>query len=408
MSAGLEAQLKPLAEWLGRYINAHRFLWLMSLVCFVIAWNRGIALLYGLLALMLSLILISWVMPWWSLRKLSMTRVQQGVASAGQNVSLNYHFATQKPAFFLRLTEHIPGNSDADTALSQHFLASVSANDNVTLSYPCQQRGVFDLPPAILHSSWPFGFVQRRIRITQSATRIIVAPRVFAIRNLPRPVSDNALPQGADSFLSRSAHSEFAGVRPYRDGDSMKHVHWGASARQQQLVVREFHSYDAPSWLVVVDGQAGQSIGEGADNTFEYAIQIAASLLLYAQKNQLQLKVVVGSQRPLLVDVNAGARDISEQLQALAWAVADGSQNYQQQIINALNDVQDSPLLLTVRRDSQTLSLPPLAGHIDVVYNDESFAQPLKKYHEGWTGQADGSLRLDLHRLSKLAQVFSA
>ena len=27
---------------------------------------------------------------------------------------------------------------------------------------------------------------------------------------------------------------------------------------------------------------------------------------------------------------------------------------------------------------------------------------------ESWTGQADGSLRLDLHRLSKLAQVFSA
>lgn len=407
-SSALQTRLRPLSSWLAKYVNAHRFLWLMSLLCFLIAWNRGIALLYGLLALMLSLIAISWLMPWWSLRRLSLSRQQLGQATAGRTLQLQYEFATPAPVFFLRICEQIPGNQQAPAESRCHFLARAAAGEAVTLSYPCEQRGVFLLPAPQLSCAWPFGFVERHVRVPVAGSHIVVAPKTFRIRQLPLPASGNPVLAGADSFLPRSAHSDFAGVRDYRAGDSLKTVHWAASARQQQLVVREYHSYDTPCWLVVVDGQQGNALGDGADNTFEYAIQIAASMLRYAQRQQLKLTLVVGGRRPLKLTLDAGAQNIAEALLALAYVQDDGSQSYQQLVTQTLAEAQEPPLLMTIRRASQPLTLPGTRAHLDVVYNDDSFRQPLQQYAEGWRQTADGVMRLDLHRLSKLHQVFSA
>lgn len=399
----LEARFRPLLNFFARYMNAHRFLWLMSLLCFLIAWNRGIALLYGLLALMLALILVSWVMPWWALRHLTLNRVQQGQAVAGQTLRLHYRFHCRKPVFFLRIREAL--ESDGGTV---HFLPGVSDGDEVTLSYVAPMRGIHFLPAPVISCAWPFGFVERHCYASTDEARLVVMPKTFRIRNLPLPVSNNPLPVGADSSLNRSAHSEFAGVRPHRDGDSLRHVHWAASARQQQLVVREFHSFDSPSWLVLVDGQQGAALGEGADSTFEFAVQIAASLLLYAQSQQLKLTLVVSGKKPLILHMEAGVQDVSDYLQALAWVKDDGDEDYQSLINRTLAARQDSPLVVTVRRDSKALTLPAGFGHIDVVYNDVSFSQPLARYDEGWHTPAPGVQQLKLHRLSKLHQVFAS
>lgn len=407
-SSELEAQLKPLADWLGRYVNAHRFLWLMSLVCFLIAWNRGIALLYGLLALMLSLILLSWIMPWWALRRVSVERRQQGMAVAGQQLRLRYQFRTRTPLFFIRIGEQIPGHDPQQSETAAHFLARVTADDDIVLACSCPRRGVFTLPAPQVSCAWPFGFVERRLPVPAEEVCIEVVPKSFRIRHLPSPATHNPLVMGADSYLNRSSHSEFAGVRPYREGDSLKHVHWSASARQQQLVVREFHSFDTPSWLVVVDGQAGSKLGEGADSTFEYALQIAASMLEYARHQQLKLTLVVGSRKPLALMQEAGARDSSDALTALAAVQDDGEQSYQQLLDNTLAAMPDSPVVMTIRHDRQRINLPRAAGHLDVVFAADSFGQPLKKYAEGWQPVAEGVLRLDLHRLSKLHQVFAS
>ncbi|WP_430460493.1 DUF58 domain-containing protein [Thalassolituus sp. LLYu03] len=401
----LEHQLRPLFNLVGRYLNAHRFLWLMSLVCFLVAWNRGMALLYGMVALMLALILVSWVMPWWALRGVRMERTQQGQAVAGQQVKLSYRFTLKHPLFFIRVQECIPDVLPADC---QRFLPSIAGSDDITLTYPVARRGVYNLPAPDITCAWPFGFVQRRTRLQSNDAQLVVMPKTFRIRQLPQLTSNNPLPLGDDSYLSRQAHSEFAGVRPFREGDSMKHVHWSASARQQQLVVREFHSFDTPSWLVLVDGQVGAAIGEGADSSFEYAIQIAASALLWAQSHDQAMTLVVGGRRPLTLKTGPGMHNGAEHVQALAWVQDDGHDDYQSLINRELAARQDVPMVMTIRRDSQSLTLPPGLGHLDIVFSDDSFRQPLGRYREGWQSLGPGCERLHLHRASKLHQVFAS
>ncbi|WP_420591634.1 DUF58 domain-containing protein [Bacterioplanoides sp.] len=415
-SSDLSQRLRPLMLWLETHVNPHRFLWLMSLLCFLIAWNRGIALLYGLVALMLALIIISWLGPWWNLRRLNPHRQQVGRASAGQTLTLRYRFANRKPAFFLSLLEQLPGDEQPQS----HFISQLPPDGELEVNYDCPQRGVFQLAPCQLSSGWPFGFLQRRIRLANDPCKVEIYPRCFAVQKLDQPISDHPLPQDSASVLSRNAHSEFAGVRPYRQGDSLKHVHWAASARQQQLVMREFHSYQTPSWLMIIDGQRGSAAGDGADSSFEYALQIGASLLQYAQQQQLHFKLVITSKEPVVLDNTSGHSDLDDQLSALARVCDDGDLDYDVAVAQALQQYGQQqyqqyglqhggqPSLITVRTNRQALSLDHIAGHIDIVYNENSLDIPMARYPEGWSQPAANTRRLELHRLSNLAQVWNS
>jgi len=58
----------------------------------------------------------------------------------------------------------------------------------------------------------------------------------------------------------RGRSTDVVGARPYLPGDDMRSIDWGASARisaasgLEQLVVREYHSEEAPTVVVSVDG----------------------------------------------------------------------------------------------------------------------------------------------------------
>lgn len=403
----LEAQIRPLITWLGRHVNAHRFLWLMAVVAFLIAWNRGVALLYGLFALILALQAVSWVLPWWMLRKMHVHRHQVGMAHAGRSCTLQYHFISTHPAYYISVAESFKGMREPQA----HFIPTTQPEDfpgYFRFNYHCPQRGVYKLPALELRSAWPFGFLERKVSVAAATLEVRVVPKVFRIANLPLPSLDNPVMEGADSFMSRGAHSEFAGLRDHRQGDSLKHIHWAASARMQHLVVREFHSYDTPSWLVVIDGERGASVGQGADTTFEYALQIGASMLDYARRHNQSMTLIISAARPVRLDIHPGQQDINAHLEVLAGVIDDGQLSYDDAIQEALSGEINPPILVTVRRQSQVINANHSGGHLDIVYADASFDLPMGGYAEGWDNKMGQRLQLNLHRLSRLPQVFGS
>ena len=94
------------------------------------------------------------------------------------------------------------------------------------------RRGVIDHVMVELRSSAPLGFVEwrRRIDVTFDAPLEVGPLPIMA----PLPHRDHS---GAIDGVEVSR-----GVREYRPGDSMKHIHWPASARLGDLVVRELET----------------------------------------------------------------------------------------------------------------------------------------------------------------------
>jgi len=120
------------------------------------------------------------------------------------------------------------------------------------LTIDARRRGAFSFGPVRLTVSDLFE------RGTQSEERdlpaqLLVRPRTVAVR-APAP---GRAPLGTSrSRASLFADpSRFAGVRPYRPGDSTRQVHWRATARVGQPVSRRYEPVNERSVLLAVDLQ---------------------------------------------------------------------------------------------------------------------------------------------------------
>lgn len=403
--APLQQALQPLLDWLSMHVNAHRFLWLLALVSFLIAWNRGIALLYGLVALLLAVIAISWLLPWLSVRSLRITRRQMGPAQVGQMLSLHYRITAPRPRYHIVLKEHLPCSHEQP---QQHFLPTVQCETTFSAQVPCNRRGVFLVDTIDIACGWPFGFVDFAHRQTIPSSRLVVLPKTFRIAHLPLLRSDIAAPDGYSQTARPDMHNEFAAVREYRFGDSLKHIHWSASARHQTLVVREYESHDRPYLLLVLDARAEADIGEAPNSTFEFAVTIAASIIEYSIEHQLGLHLVALGQQPMEITVNPGSRSSFDYLERLAWLQSDGTTSYSNAVSYALHQYDNVGTLITFSNHSEnaTSPAPKGVGHLKIVFQDESFHYPMRRYKEGWLASDDNHRTLSITRTSDLARLF--
>lgn len=401
----LERIFAPLLKLLARHMNAHRFLWLLALACFLIAWNRGLALLYGLFSLIVAVQALSWLLPWLAIRTVRVSRAQQGPAQAQRTLHLHYQLSAPSPRYYITLTERLPCCADQPEHL--HHLPSITRKTTFTTDVTCNRRGVFTLNTIEIGCSWPFGFVHRSKQLDTPACQLVIMPNTFTIEHLPTLRSDISAIDGYNQTAQPATQKEFAGVREYRFGDSLKHIHWGASARHQTLVVREYESHDRPHFLLVLDARPDADIGNAPLSSFEYAITIAASMIEYAIAQQVGLHLMAFGQQPLELTVAPGNRNSHDYLERLAWLRADGNIPYPHAVSQAMQHYGEINTLVTFRNQSELPALPRLStGHIDIILQDESFDYPMRRYRDGWQTHSETHKTLHVSRNSELETFF--
>jgi uncharacterized protein (DUF58 family) len=143
-----------------------------------------------------------------------------------------------------------------------------------TLRSPAR-RGEIVTEAVELRSSAPFGVAERRVRVSADA-RTLVLPRMFPLVEVPfvRPVPTN---EPAPRTAPRRGHGpDYLGIREYRAGDSMRHVHWGLTARHGQVMVREFEEERTRRLAIAIDTERDRG---DAWTPLDRACAAAASLL---------------------------------------------------------------------------------------------------------------------------------
>jgi uncharacterized protein (DUF58 family) len=168
------------------------------------------------------------------------------------------------------------------------FLPLLPAGDGLHFEYPVtiDRRGVYTFPPLTLATRAPFGFFQRRATLD--------APTVCLVYPELRPLKRLALldrQPAASATRPRAGHgSEVLGVRPFRTGDSPRHVHWRSVARTGRLISKEFADDTQPGLTLVLDRYSPLfPPPESKQVPFELAIKCAASLADYALRRRYSL-----------------------------------------------------------------------------------------------------------------------
>jgi uncharacterized protein (DUF58 family) len=143
----------------------------------------------------------------------------------------------------------------------------------------CRQRGVFQLGPVFAQSGDPFGLFRQRRQI-EGASTLVVYPVALPLPAFGRV--DGELTGGAlQGERVQHTTTNVSGVRDYRPGDTFNRIHWRSTARQRQLMVKEFELDPFADIWVVLDLDERIMAGIGVESVEEYAVTICASLAKY-------------------------------------------------------------------------------------------------------------------------------
>ena len=194
-----------------------------------------------------------------------------------------------------------------------------TAADAVTVAYSVEtlRRGIHPVGPLSLLAIDPFGLARRR-RLVGRADSLTVTPAIVDLGPLvDQPgeagggmhATTDRLGQGTDNLIPRH----------YTPGDSMRRIHWRASAHRGELMVRQEEQETTPEAMVVLDRSGGHWSVEatrtpGADPGFETAVCACASVTAQLVREGYLVTVIDGSGAALSEPIDGGDLAALEQL----------------------------------------------------------------------------------------------
>ncbi len=193
---------------------------------------------------------------------------------------------------------------------------------------PCPKRGYYTLGPTVISSGDIFGLYSRYLK-TALEDHIIVYPKIL-------PVGHLGIPSHQPMGESRSEYRVFqdparpVGVRDYRHGDGLRHIHWKASARLQSLQVRVFEPTTTFKVALFLSVDSFAHDGSFREDDFELGISVAASLAHHVIEGGSPAGVFVNTRRvdsrQAVCIAPSGSRDqLTAILEALAKVTAFSS-----------------------------------------------------------------------------------
>jgi uncharacterized protein (DUF58 family) len=177
--------------------------------------------------------------------------------------------------------------------------------------YPllAQRRGRFLLGPPSVKVGDPFGLWEDN-RTLQVRSEVLVVPTVVDLAGMP--ISTGTRSAAADRAMSGASGGDpDVGIRQYRSGDDIRTIHWRASARHDDLMVRLEEPVSHGGAVVMLDHRQQAHAGVGVHSSLETAVTLAASISLHllAAEHQMRLTTHTGA-------VLANGRDISDDVLA--------------------------------------------------------------------------------------------
>ncbi|NUQ37052.1 MAG: DUF58 domain-containing protein [Caldilineales bacterium] len=227
------------------------------------------------------------------------------------------------PLPWLKISDSVPialfGGDQA------RVLTSLAGGERFTLRYTldCNRRGLYTLGPLTLSGGDPLGFFETTFSLP-GEMQLTVYPQILP---LPTLGLDSRQPFGVLRSRQRLFEdpARLAGTRDYRTGDSIRRIHWKASAHSASLQVKKIDPAIALESALLLNLNQEDHHARSWRGTSEWAIVLAASLAHHlSQAGQAVGLQVHGvdpyepSQQPRALPPRAGHAHLMQVLEVLA------------------------------------------------------------------------------------------
>jgi len=266
------------------------------------AYNSSSNILFLTLSVLLACLILSGVMSWLNLRRTQWRLCVPPALRVGHDAALTIELRNDKRLlptysvwFNLRARFGVPiGDLRPETTFTARgidiraALQQAEANEirgrislgprldpagEARLDWVLQptRRGRARLELTSVGSLFPFGFLRKDIGLAMT-TDVVVWPRPIAYR---RYVAFGRRHGGERQLARAGSSNDLLALRRYQPGDSHRLIHWKASARTRQLLVRQFSAEAVNSFSVHVETAADLWPRE---EQFELLVSFAATL----------------------------------------------------------------------------------------------------------------------------------
>lgn len=289
---------------------------IVALLCGLFVNVYGLWLFGGLV--LVSAVGAAW--PWISMR--GVTAHGEFLSSrcrVGGTVSIRLRIRNTWPwpIWGLTLRYGFYGSSSSTAGIALSRLGAWSETEFEWNFHP-PHRGVYPSDTPSLESGFPFGLSHSR-KVVDFQGQLIVWPSSVSLDSMPDAVE---LLSREDLLSDRRVgdFGDMSGVRTFRDGDSLRRVHWGQTARHGRLIVTERQAPAMCAIRLFVD-TATSSHAE-SDDSLERTISVAASILESLHRQHAFVELALAGQ---ILSVGSSSRDLKAALDALAKIPLNGT-----------------------------------------------------------------------------------
>ncbi|MGZ5817819.1 MAG: DUF58 domain-containing protein [Burkholderiaceae bacterium] len=195
----------------------------MLVILYIGSLNYNLNLGYGLTFLIAGCALIDMHLTFRNLAHLYLAAGRASPVFAGENAQFELHLINRRKHDRYAIWLGFIGEGLPDLSVAADVPAN--AKHSVTLSAPTHERGWLTAPRVRLHTYFPLGLL-RAWSYWKPDAKVLVYP-------MPEENTPPLPMEGADKEDGHGSagHDDFAGVRPYQSGDSMKRLAWRQIAR---------------------------------------------------------------------------------------------------------------------------------------------------------------------------------
>jgi uncharacterized protein (DUF58 family) len=220
-------------------------------------------------------------------------QVSSPYAEVGQSLKVRYRIINSTSGRFpyLELQDVVGGLTQA------RQVEIVNVNPGQTAVFErevsCARRGKYDLKTLTVRTGDPFGFFQLEKSLA-AGQEIRVYPRLqkFPEINIPPRHHFGDIRVKNPSFES---YSEIASLREWRDGDSIKKIHWKQSAKVNSIVVKNYERKGDSSLTIFLDMHRKSYRHDSNHRLEDLAVEATASFVHVNLCDNLPLSVFCAS-----------------------------------------------------------------------------------------------------------------
>lgn len=136
-------------------------------------------------------------------------------------------------------------------------------------------RGAHRLGPLGVRVQDPFGLTLRHASVS-SHDELLVLPRIVTLAE-GRALGRGLGAEGSVPHRVALHGEDDQSIREYRDGDDLRRIHWPATARTGELMVRQEDRPAKRRAVVLLDTRSRAHGGSGPSGSLEWAVTMAAS-----------------------------------------------------------------------------------------------------------------------------------